>query len=68
VKFNLLKGSEYLPKLCEFSNGIDLPFQQNVQLKPLETRKIGLGVKFSIPEGYCGLLMNKSSALPKYKI
>jgi hypothetical protein len=37
-------------------------------MSPNETQKIGLGVRFLIPEGHCALLMNKSSALPKYKV
>jgi dUTP pyrophosphatase len=63
-----MKGAEFLPKVCELSNGIDIPFLKAIQLKPLEVKKVGLGIKFSIPEGFCGLLMNKSSAYPKFKV
>jgi len=64
----MLPGYEFLPKLCQNSNGIDLPLQENIVIKPGETATVGLKVKLQIPENYCGLLMNRSSALPKHKI
>jgi dUTPase len=57
-----------LPKLCELSNGIDIPFQKSIKLEPHETKKVPLGIKFLMPKKLCALLMNKSSALIKYKV
>jgi dUTPase len=68
LRYKILSDSSYLPQISPDSNGIDLPFQKEVSMNPNETQKIGLGVRFLIPEGHCALLMNKSSALPKYKV
>jgi dUTPase len=68
LRYKILSDSNYLPQISPDSNGIDLPFQKEVSMNPNETQKIGLGVRFLIPEGHCALLMNKSSALPKYKV
>ena len=37
-------------------------------LKPMEYKKVDLGVKIILPKHYCALLMNKSSARVKYGV
>jgi dUTPase len=68
IRYSLNPESKYLPKICDQSNGIDVPLQEEITLQPNEIRKVKLGIRFLIPIKYCGLLMNKSSALIKYKI
>ena len=68
VYFTLIKNAKYLPKVCAESNGIDLPLQSTVTFQPKENKKVNMGIRFKIPDKHCGLLMNKSSALPKYKV
>jgi len=64
----MLPESQFLPKLCEKSNGVDLPLQKDLYINPGEILTVGLRVRFQIPDGHCGLLMNRSSALPKHNI
>ena len=68
VYFRLHPDSVYKPKICEDSNGLDLPFQEDVFLAPHELKKVNLGVQFQLPKHFCALLMNKSSARLKYEI
>jgi dUTPase len=57
-----------LPKLCDSSNGLDLPIQHEEHFQPNELKTINLGIKFQIPKNYCALLMNKSSARTKFHL
>ncbi len=66
VTYKLLDNANYHPKLCKYSNGIDIPLQKSLHLKPKEIKKVGLMIRFQIPKGHCALLLNKSSALTKY--
>ena len=68
IRYSLNPESKYLPKICDQSNGIDVPLQEEIILQPNEIKKVKLGIRFLIPIKYCGLLMNKSSALIKYRI
>jgi dUTPase len=68
VHYKMHPNSEILPKICEDSNGLDLPLQQFEYFQPYETKKVNLGIKFQLPENHCALLMNKSSARTKYKV
>jgi len=68
VSYNLHPEAKFKPKICEESNGIDLPFQESVTLQPNELKKVNLKVQFKLPKHHCALLMNKSSARLKYNI
>ncbi len=68
VHYKMHENSEIIPKICEESNGLDLPLQQYEYFQPYEMRKINLGIKFQLPENHCALLMNKSSARTKYNV
>lgn len=68
VFYRLHARSQYLPKICPDSNGLDLPFQEDVILQPHQVLKVDLGVQFQLPKHFCALLMNKSSARMKYNI
>ena len=68
IKYLLINDSKYLPKICDLSNGIDIPLQADLKLKSKEIKKANLGIRVIIPNKFCGLLMNKSSALTKYNI
>jgi dUTPase len=66
VFYNLHPDSTLLPKICENSNGLDLPLQHDVYMEPHELKKINLGIQFQLPIHYCALLLNKSSARTKF--
>ena len=68
VKYKIHDSAQFFPKICENSNGLDIPLQEDVHLKPHELKKINLKVKFIFPKHYCALLMNKSSARIKYNV
>ena len=68
VKFQLSPLVKLKPKICDLSNGWDLPLQESIGLKPMEYKKVDLGVKIILPKHYCALLMNKSSARVKYGV
>ena len=68
VKFQLSPLVKFKPKICDLSNGWDLPLQESIGLKPMEYKKVDLGVKIILPKHYCALLMNKSSARVKYGV
>lgn len=46
-------------------SGLDIFMNQNVHLKPLETKTVGLGLGVAIPEGYAGMLVPRSSIADK---
>ncbi|MEG1724594.1 MAG: RNase H-like domain-containing protein [Anaerovoracaceae bacterium] len=66
VLFQMKPGSTFKPKICSFSNGLDLPLQEDLTLRPNELAKVDLGIKLLIPKNYCAFLMGKSSARVKY--
>jgi dUTPase len=68
VRYQMKPGSVYKPKICDLSNGLDLPLQEEVILLPNELKKVDLGIKLLIPKNYCAFLMGKSSARVKYYI
>ena len=68
VQFQLAPFVKFRPKICNLSNGWDMPFQNEIILKPMECKKIDLGIKIILPKKYCALLVNKSSARLKYKV
>lgn len=66
VLFQLSPKVSFKPSICEFSNGWDLPLQEDIVLKPMECKKIDLGVKIVLPTGFSALLLKKDSAGLKY--
>ena len=50
VKFQLSPLVKFKPKICDLSNGWDLPFQESVGLKPMEYKKVDLGNKIILPK------------------
>ena len=68
VYFDIDSRAHLMPKICDKSNGLDIPLQSNLYLQPGELAKVNLMVRFQFPKHYCALLMNKSSARIKYNI
>jgi dUTPase len=68
VRYTLTPNAKYKPKICDHSNELDLPFHDNVLLNPYQILKVSLGCCLQFPVHFCGLLLNKSSALPTYNI
>ena len=68
VLFQLAPFVTFKPKICDLSNGWDMPLQEEVSLEKMEYKKVDLGIKIILPKGYCALLMNKSSAREKYGV
>lgn len=42
-------------------SGLDLFIPETIELDPLETKTVGLGIGVAIPEGYAGMLVPRSS-------
>jgi dUTPase len=68
VLYQLTSGAKYKPKLCDNSNGLDLPFHEDIHLEPNQILKVKLGVCVQFPTHFCGLLLNKSSAITKFNV
>jgi dUTPase len=68
VHYSLHPEAKILPKICNASNGLDIPLQENVHFKPYEIKKVNLKIKFQFPKHHCALLMNKSSARTVFNI
>ena len=45
--------------------GLDLFLPQDISIKPLETVTIPLGIRISVPEGFAGMLVPRSSIADK---
>jgi dUTP pyrophosphatase len=67
VLYRLTKTAQFHPKLRENSNGLDLPLQDIVRLEPLKIVKVNLGICVQFPPDFCGLLVNKSSAITLFE-
>jgi dUTPase len=67
-RYTLTPNAKYKPKICDHSNGSDLPFHNDVLLEPYQILKVNLDCRLQFPDHFCGLLLNKSSALPTYNI
>jgi len=68
IYYSMHSSAKFRPKICDQSNGIDLPFQEEIILRPNELRKVNLGIKVKLPYGHCALLINRSSARVKHGI
>jgi hypothetical protein len=62
VPYMLSAGSYLLPRMDKSGN-LELLLQEAIEIKPYETVKKALGIKFGIPKGYRACVM-RSSELP----
>jgi dUTP pyrophosphatase len=67
VLYRLTKAAQFYPVLRDNSNGFDLPLQNDLHLEPFTILKVNLGVCIQFPPNFCGLLINKSSAITLFK-
>lgn len=65
MKIKLFKNVQ-LPKKSHLpDSGLDCFMPESFELKPLETKTIGLGIGIQIPEGFAGMLVPRSSIAEK---
>lgn len=62
MKIKLFKDSTIMPKKSHLpDSGLDIFMPTSFRLRPLETKTIGLELAVSIPEGFAGMLVPRSS-------
>ena len=62
MKIKLFNENTPLPKKSHLPDaGADLFLPESFTIKPFETLTIGLGLGVSIPEGFCGIIIPRSS-------
>lgn len=65
MKIKLLKNIQ-LPKKSHLpDSGLDCFMPESFELKPFETKTIGLGIGIQVPEGFAGMLVPRSSIAEK---
>lgn len=65
MKIKLFKNVQ-LPKKSHLPDcGLDCFMPESFELKPLETKTIGLGIGIQVPEGFAGMLVPRSSITEK---
>lgn len=65
MKIKLFKNVQ-LPKKSHLPDcGLDCFMPKSFELKPLETKTIGLGIGIQVPEGFAGMLVPRSSIAEK---
>lgn len=65
MKIKLFKNVQ-LPKKSHLPDcGLDCFMPESFELKPLETKTIGLGIGIQVPEGFAGMLVPRSSIAEK---
>ena len=65
MKMKLFKNVQ-LPKKAHLPDcGLDCFMPESFELKPLETKTIGLGIGIQVPEGFAGMLVPRSSIAEK---
>lgn len=65
MKIKLFKNVQ-LPKKSHLPDcGLDCFMPESFELKPLETKAIGLGIGIQVPEGFAGMLVPRSSIAEK---
>ena len=65
MKIKLFKNVQ-LPKKSHLPDcGLDCFIPESFELKPLETKTIGLGFGIQVPEGFAGMLVPRSSIAEK---
>lgn len=66
MKIKLFKDTTILPKKSHLpDSGLDIFMPQDLTVKMLETKTIGLEIAVSIPEGHAGMLVPRSSIAQK---
>ena len=69
LKIKKLHADAILPKYATKDDaGMDLFAIESVELAPLERGQIGIGIAMEIPEGYVGLVWDKSGLSHKFGI
>ena len=65
MKIKLMKDVQ-LPKKSHLpDSGLDCFMPESFELKPLETKTVGLGIGIQVPEGFAGMLVPRSSIAEK---
>lgn len=65
MKIKMFKNVQ-LPKKSHLPDcGLDCFMPEGFELKPLETKTIGLGIGIQVPEGFAGMLVPRSSIAEK---
>ena len=65
MKIKLFKNVQ-LPKKAHLPDcGLDCFMPESFELKPFETKTIGLGIGIQVPEGFAGMLVPRSSIAEK---
>lgn len=66
MKYKIFNKNIKLPQKSHLpDSGLDLFIPEDFEVKPLETKTIGLGLGFAIPEGFAGMLVPRSSIAEK---
>lgn len=66
MKYKIFNKNIRLPQKSHLpDSGLDLFIPEDFEVKPLETKTIGLGLGFAIPEGFAGMLVPRSSIAEK---
>lgn len=66
MKIKLFRKDIILPKKSHLpSCGLDIFMPEAFDIEPFETKTVGLGFGVMIPEGYCGILIPRSSIAAK---
>ena len=66
MKIKLLDKNIKLPEKSHLPDvGLDIFIPESFELKPLETKTIGLKIAVAIPEGFAGMLVPRSSIAEK---
>lgn len=66
MKIKLLNENIKLPEKSHLPDvGLDIFIPESFELKPLETKTIGLKIAVAIPEGFAGMLVPRSSIAEK---
>jgi dUTP pyrophosphatase len=69
IKIKKIHSDAQIPKYAhEGDAGMDLYINESVELEPGERKSIPLGISIEIPEGYVGLMWDKSGLSHKYGI
>ncbi len=69
IKIKKIHPEAQLPKFAHADDaGMDLFVPERVTVAPGERKSIGLGIAIEIPEGYVGLMWDKSGLSHKYGV
>jgi dUTP pyrophosphatase len=69
LKIKKLNADAIVPKYATKDDaGMDLFAIENIELSPMERVQIGTGIAMEIPEGYVGLIWDKSGLSHKFGI